>query len=101
LAYTSRTLLTWKLWNWRWHSPLHSPWLRTWWQPYSECRLQTSTGVRDWVKFMCTPIRKFKWTNTIFNNRDNSAYVGNLYTVSTDNPVIMFIFLNHSMVYAG
>jgi len=42
---------------------------------------------------MCTPIRQFKLTNTIFNNHDNSVYVGNLYTVSINNPVIMFVFL--------
>jgi len=47
---------------------------------------------------MCTPIRKFKLTNTIFNNHDNSVYIGNLYTVSTDNPAIMFIFLIYSLV---
>jgi len=49
---------------------------------------------------MCTPIRKFKLTNTIFKNHDNSGYTGNLYTVSTDNPVIMFIFLIYSVFFA-
>jgi len=46
---------------------------------------------------MCTPIRKFKFTNTIINNHDNSFYIANLYTVSTDKPVIMFIFLIYSL----
>jgi len=36
-------------------SPPH--WLRVWWQSYSDCRLQTSAGIRDWTKFMCTVIR--------------------------------------------
>jgi len=33
-----------------------APWLRVWWQPYSDCRLQTSAGICDW-KFMYTPMR--------------------------------------------
>jgi len=37
-------------------------------------------------------------TNTIFNNLDNSVYIGTLCTVSTDNPVKMLIFLNYSLV---
>jgi len=37
-------------------------------------------------------------TNAIFNNHENLGYIGNLYTVSTDNPVIMLIFLICSMV---
>jgi len=45
---------------------------------------------------MCTPIRQFKLTNTIFTNHDNSVYIGNLCT--TDNPVIMFIFLICTLV---
>jgi len=56
LAYTSNILLTWKLWNRWWHWPV-APRLRAWWQPYSDCGLQTSAGVREWAKFMCTPIR--------------------------------------------
>jgi len=32
------------------------------------------------------------------NNHDNSVYVGNLYTVSTDNLVIMFIFFIYFLV---
>jgi len=36
------------------HCPRSPPWLRAWWQPYSDCRLQTSAGIRDWAKFMCT-----------------------------------------------
>jgi len=59
---------------------------------------ETSAGILDWAKFMCTQLPKFKLTNTICNNQDNSAYIGNLYTVSTDNPVIMFIFLIYSLV---
>jgi len=47
---------------------------------------------------MCTPIGQFKLTNTIFNNHDNPVYAGNLYTVSTDNPGIMFVFLIYSLV---
>jgi len=35
---------------------LFSPWLRAWWQPYSDCRLQTSAGIPDLAKFICTPI---------------------------------------------
>jgi len=67
LAYTSNILLTWKLWNWRDITPL-PPWLRAWWQPYSDCKLQTSEGTRDWAKFMCTPIIQifwFKLTNSV------------------------------------
>jgi len=37
--------------------PRCPPWLRSLWQPYSDCGLQTSAGIRDWVKFMCTSIR--------------------------------------------
>jgi len=85
---------------WWWNCPVGPPWLRAWWQPYSDCELQTRVGIRDWTKFMCTPIRKFKLTNTIFKNHDNSGYTGNLYTVSTDNPVIMFIFLIYSVFFA-
>ena len=33
------------------------PWLHALWQPYSDCRLQTSAGIRDWAKFMCASIR--------------------------------------------
>jgi len=29
--------------------PLCTTWLRAWWQPYSDCRLQTSAGIRDWA----------------------------------------------------
>jgi len=29
------------------HCPRCSLWLRVWWQPYSDCRLQTSAGIRD------------------------------------------------------
>jgi len=47
---------------------------------------------------MCTPIRSFTLTNTIFKNHDNSGYTGNLYTVSTGDPVLMFIFLIYSLV---
>jgi len=39
------------------HCPRCPSWLRVWWQPYSDCRLQTSAGIRNWTKFMCTPIR--------------------------------------------
>ena len=74
------------------------PWLRSLLQPYSACGLQISTGIRDWAKLICTSIRQFKLTNTIFNNHDNSVYLGKLYTVSTDNPVIMFNFLLYSLV---
>jgi len=35
-------------------------WLRAWWQLHSDCRLQTSAGIRDWAKFMCTPIWQYK-----------------------------------------
>jgi len=35
-------------------------------------------------------------THTIFNNHDNS--VENLLTVSTDNPVMMLIFIIYSLV---
>jgi len=31
------------------------------------------------------------------NNHDNSVYLGNLYTVSTDHPVRMFIFPINSL----
>jgi len=44
-------------------------------------------------------MRKFKSTNTIFNNHDNSVYIGNLYTVFADNPVIMLIFLIYSLFF--
>jgi len=47
---------------------------------------------------MCTPIQYFELTNTIFNNHDDSVYIGNLYTVSTDTVVIMFIFIIYSLV---
>jgi len=77
------------------------PWLRAWWQPYSDSRLQISAGILDLAKFMRTPLRKFKLTNTICNNQDNSVYIGNLHTVSTDNPVIMFIFSYIPWFYAG
>ena len=30
-----------------WHCPRCPPWLRAWWQPYADCRLQTSAGIRD------------------------------------------------------
>jgi len=30
LTYTSNISLTWKLWNWGWHCPVASPWLRAW-----------------------------------------------------------------------
>jgi len=46
---------------------------------------------------MCISIR-FKLTNTIFNNDEYSIYPENLYTVSTDNPVIMFMFFMYSLV---
>jgi len=46
---------------------------------------------------MCTPIRQFKLANIIINNHDNSVYLVNLYTVSADNLVIMFIFLIYSL----
>jgi len=38
--------LTCKLWNWGDIAPL-PPWLRAWWQPHSDCRLQTSAGIRQ------------------------------------------------------
>ena len=79
--------------------PRCPPWLRALWQPHSDCGLQTSAGIRDCAKFMCTSIRQFKLTNTIFNNHDNSIYLGNLYTVSIVNPVIMFIFIIYSLVF--
>jgi len=47
---------------------------------------------------MCTSIWQFKLTNTIINNHDYSVYIVNLYTVSTDGPVIMFIFLIYYLV---
>jgi len=58
LAYTSNISLTWKLWNWR-DNAFVAPWLRAWWQPFCDCGcgLQTSAGIHNWVKFMCTPIR--------------------------------------------
>jgi len=34
----------------------------------------------------------------MFDNHDNSVYIGNLYTVSTDTPVITFIFLIYALV---
>ena len=40
--------------NWEWRCP-PSPWLHAWWQPYSNCGLQTSARNREWAKFMCTP----------------------------------------------
>jgi len=46
---------------------------------------------------MCTPILEFKLTNIIINNHDNSVYIVDLCTVSTDSPVIMFIFLIYSL----
>ena len=73
------------------------PELRAWWQPHSDCRVQNSAGIIDWAKFMCTPIGKFKLSNTIFNNHDNSVYIDILYTVSTDNPVMTFIFLIYAL----
>jgi len=48
---------------------------------------------------MCTPIRYFKLANIIINNQDNSVYLVNLYTVSADNLVIMFIFLIYSLAW--
>jgi len=47
---------------------------------------------------MCTPIRYFELTNTIFNNHNNSVCIGNMYTVSTDNPGITFILLTYALV---
>jgi len=29
------------------HCPVATPWLRAWWQPHSDCRLQTSAGIRQ------------------------------------------------------
>jgi len=52
LAHTLNILLIWKLWNWGWHYPVAPHWIRAWWQPYSDCGLQTSAGIRDWAKFM-------------------------------------------------
>jgi len=49
LAYTSNILLAWKHSNWGWHFPEVAT--------YSDCRLQTSAGIVDWAKLMCTPIR--------------------------------------------
>jgi len=49
LAYVSNILLTWKFWNWG-IAPFPTC-LRAWWQPYTDCRLQTSAGIRDWAKF--------------------------------------------------
>jgi len=37
--------------------PRCRPWLRALWQPCSDYRLQTSAGIRDLAKFMCTSIR--------------------------------------------
>jgi len=37
----------------------------------------------------------------MFNNHDNSVHNAVLCTVSTDNPVIMFIFLIFPWFYAG
>jgi len=98
LAYNFKYFINLRTLKLGWHCLVATPWLRSWWQPYSDCRLQTSAGIRDWAQSMGTPIRKFKLTNTIFNNHDNSVYIGNLHTVSTDNPVIMFIFLIHPLV---
>jgi len=81
LAYTSNILLSWtlKLGMALPRCPPPPPRLRAWWQPYSDCGLQTSAGIHDWAKFLCTPILKFKLTNTICNNQDNSICIGNLY----------------------
>jgi len=83
LAYTTNILLTRTLWNWGGHC---SPWLRAWWQPYSDCRLQTSARIHDWAKFMRTPIGQFKLTNTIINNHRNSVYMVNVYTCVVFHP---------------
>jgi len=92
LACTSNIFLTCKLWNWGGIAPLRSLatrlvatvfWLRA-----------TDQRRNSWLSEVHVHI---KLTNTIFNNPDNSVYLGNLYTVSTDNPAIMFIFLIYSL----
>jgi len=37
--------------------PRCPPWLRGLWQPYLDCGLQVSAGIRDGAKLMCTSIR--------------------------------------------
>jgi len=70
-----RVLLTCKLRNWDGIAlPGYAPCGNT----YSDCGLQTSARIRDWAKFMCTSIRQFKLTNTIFNHY-KLVYLGNLY----------------------
>jgi len=38
------------------HCSRFPPWKRAWWQPYSDCKLQTRAGIRGWSKLMRTPI---------------------------------------------